>query len=85
MNKKFIIVALILIAIGSTYWFWLRPAPKIEYVYSVVKKAPVAGDPSEESGYAMVKKEVRDWLDIVGKAMPPLSLLLAFWVKRRKQ
>ncbi len=86
--KNVIIVVLCLIAIASAYWFWIKPAPETKYSFAVLRKVPMADDPpagDEVSGYVMVKKEIKDWLDIFGKAVSPVSLLLAFWVKRKKK
>jgi len=87
MRKTAIIIMLVLIAIGSTYWFWLRPSAEPEYSYVVMERRPMTDDPpagAPPSRYVMVKQEIKDWIGIIGKLVPMVSLLLAFLIKKRK-
>lgn len=76
--KSLIIILLICTAIFTTYWFWLRVEPMHYKTISTHIE-------SSGSVYVDIKNELSEWFEILGRATPILSLILAFVVKRRKK
>lgn len=85
--RNLIIWMLVLVGLFSTWYFWIREKP-VETRHIFYRLGPEQGEeeipPSRTAPYAKVKQEIKDWLEIGGKAVPIVSFLLAFWIKKRK-
>lgn len=86
--RNVIIIILLLVTVASVYWFWLRPPiVTISYYDQELKRDEPKPPPPpvEQPVYAKFKEELKDWLDIGGKAIPVISFGGALWLKRKKK
>jgi len=83
-------VALIVFAIGLCFWLFVRPVIIHEKTARFVdeKQLMYVGN-SDEGGrtfmYADLKDEVKDWFNILAPFAPAISLLVAYFINRKKK
>jgi hypothetical protein len=93
--RNTLIVFLLLVMISSLWWFWLMPLANAQKAAAggkdktdaLLKSMPLLdaplGPPPPGAKYEQAKKEIKDWLDIGGKAVPIFSFIGALWLRKK--
>lgn len=89
--RNIIVILLLVVAVATTYWFWFKPpvsqkfdmTTAYEYVLPEKGVRPLLAPAPTVDKYAKFKQELKEWLDISGKAIPVVSCIGALWIRKR--